>query len=151
MKKSRENLKATSIIVLAFAGLSLINTAFEVFFGALKGELDNAVIPKGAPENIVLIAQIVILAISFLLLFPQIYIGFKGLKMAKNPDSSSAHIFWGVVVLVTTALGLVAPIVALVQRNGDVFENVAQLFSLAVDVIIMFEYVRYARAVRNGI
>jgi hypothetical protein len=151
MEQTRKNLKTSSIIVLALAGLSLLNALFEIFFGELNKELKGAVIPEGAPDNVVLIAQIFVLVISFLFFLPQLYIGIKGLKISKKPDSSKAHIVWGIILVVWTAIGLLSPLFALIQGNGNTFENFASVCSIAVDVFILFEYVKYARAVRKGL
>ena len=150
MEQSRKYLKTSSIIVLALAGLSLLNILFELFFGELNGALNNAAISEGAPDNIALITRIFILVVSLLILLPQAYIGIKGLKIAKKPDSSKGHIVWGIILMVFTAAGLISPLLALVQ-GVDAFGNASKLCSIAVDVFILFEYVKYARAVRNGI
>lgn len=151
MEHNRKNLKTYSIIVLALAGLSLLNILFELFFGELNGELNSAAIPEGAPGNVVLIAKIFILVVSLLLLLPQAYIGIKGLKIAKKPTSSKGHIIWGIILIVFTAAGLISPLVALAQGNGEAFGNISELCSIAVDVFVLFEYVKYAKAVQNGI
>lgn len=104
MAQAKKNLKTYSIIVLALGALTLINLLFELFFGELNGELNNATIPDGAPANVAMIARIFILVISLLFLLPQFYIGIKGLKIVKKPDSSRAHIVWGVILTVFTAL-----------------------------------------------
>ena len=140
-----------SIVVLILAGLSLINILFALFFGELNEELQNATIPEGAPENVGQIAQIFILVVALLLLLPHLYIGIKGIKIAKKPDSSKAHIVWGVILIAFTALALVSPILGLVQGNGEVFENVSELCSIFVDVVVLAEYVKYAIAVRKKI
>ena len=132
------------------AGLSLLNTVFELFFGELDAAFKSVPLPEGVTESIVLIAQIVILVIAVLVLLPQLYIGIKGLKMAKKPDSSKGHIIWGIILLVITAIGLIAPLRALIQGDGRAFANVSEFLSIAVDVMILFEYVRLARAVRKG-
>ena len=141
MQKTRKNLKSTSIVVLALAGLSFISLVFEIFFGDLKEMLKTAPIPEGAPANIVLITQIIVLAVAILLLLPNIYIGVKGIKLAKNPDKSKAHIIWGIFVTVCTVLSLGAPITALLQSTGSTFGNIAEICSIAVDIMILFEYV----------
>ena len=151
MEQARKNLKSSSIIVLALAGLSLLNMLFEIFFGELNQELSGATIPEGSPNNIVLIAKIVVLVISVLMLLPQVYIGIKGLKMAKKPDASSAHIVWGIILIVFTVLALVTPFVAFVKGEGEAFGNASEFLSIAVDAVILYEYVKYARIVRNGI
>ena len=84
------------------------------------------------------------------MLLPQAYIGFKGLKMAKNPDYSKGHIIWGIILFVLTFLELLPPFVAFLQGDGSAFENVADFLSIAVDAAVLFEYVKYAIAVRNG-
>ena len=149
--ESRRNLKVSSIIVLALAALSLINTLFELFFGELNKELNGAVLPEGSPDNIVLIAEIFILVISVLMLLPHLYIGLKGLKMAKEPDSSSAHIVWGIILIVFTAFSLLTPMLSFLQGNGEAFADASEFLSIAVDVFVLVEYVKYAKDVRNGV
>lgn len=146
MEQSRKYLKISSIVVLIFAGLTLLNLVSELLFG----ELNRAEIPAGSPENILLITKIILLVVSILLLLPQVYVGIKGLKMAKNPDSSKAHIIWGTILLVIAVLGLVSPAIALIKQE-DVFNNVSELFSILVDVIVFFDYVKYARRVSRGV
>ena len=147
MEQTKKNLKTTSIIVLLLAGLSLINIVFELFFGKLNEEMKNAPLPEGSPENIIQIAQIFILVISLLVILPQVYIGIKGIRMAKKPNSSKAHIIWAIILLVITVLGMVSPLLAALQGN-DVFANGSEFLSIAVDVMILYEYVKFARAVR---
>ena len=151
MEQTRKNLKTTSVIVLALAGLSLLNILFELFFGALNSELNGATVPDGAPDNVAMIARIFILVLSFLLLLPQAYIGIKGIRIAKNPDRSRGHIIWGTIVLVFTALELLTPLLALLQGGGEAFGNTADFLSIAVDVFILYEYVKYAKALREEI
>ena len=145
MEQSRKNLKTYSIIVLALAILALIEMVFELFFG----EINNAQIPEGAPENILMITKIVLAAITLLLYLPQIYIGIKGISVAKNPDSSKAHITLGMILFVLTAVSLISPAMAII-RLEDVFGNVARFLSVAVDAAILFCYVKYAKIVSKA-
>lgn len=151
MEQSRKNLKNSSIIVLALAGLSLLNILFELFFGELSGELNNATVPEGAPENTVLITQIFILVVSVLMLLPQAYIGIKGLKIAKKPNASKGHIVWGIILVVLTAAGLISPLVSFLKGTGEAFGNVSEFLSIAVDVAVLVGYVKFAMDVRKGI
>ena len=151
MGQTRKNLKTSSTIVLVLAGLSLLNILFELFFGELNGALNSATLPEGSPDNIVLIAQIFILVVSVLMLLPQVYIGLKGLKIAKKPDASTGHIIWGIILIIFTATGLVSPFLAFIQGDGEAFGNVSEFLSIAVDVVVLVEYVKYAKAVRKGI
>ena len=151
MEQLRKNLKNSSVIVLALAGLSFVNILFELFFGVLNEELQGAAIPEGSPDNIVLITQIFILVISVLMLLPQLYIGLKGLKMAKKPDSSKGHIVWGIILVIFAAAGLISPLLAFLQGDGEAFANVSEFLSIGVDVAVLIGYVKYAKAVRESL
>ena len=69
--------------MLALAFFSLLQIVSELLYG----ELNNAVIPEGAPENILPITKIVLFSVALLLTLPNIYIGIKGLRIAKKPNS----------------------------------------------------------------
>lgn len=151
MEQSRKNLKNVSVIVLALAALSLIDILYGLFFGDMNGELNNATVPEGASGNVILITQIFILVVSVLMLLPQAYIGIKGLKIAKEPDSSIGHIIWGVISVAFTVAGLLSPLAALLQGDGNAFGNVADFLSISVDVAVLVGYVKFAIEVRKGI
>ena len=151
MEQARKNLKTSSLIVLALAGLSLLNILYGLFFGEFNEELNNAALPEGSPDNILVITKVFVLVVSFLMLLPQLYVGLKGLKMAKKPDSSRGHIIWGIILLVFTACGLLSPLSAFLQGDSDAFANVAEFMSIAVDVFVLFEFVKYAIAVRKAV
>lgn len=142
MEQSKKNLRVSSIVVLVFAGLTLLQIVSEL----LLGELNEATIPEGAPDNILLITKIILLAVTVALLLPQIYIGCKGLRVAKNPDSSKAHIVWAVILLVFSVLGLISPVVNMIEQGG-IYENTATLLSVLLEVVIYFEYIKYAKEV----
>jgi hypothetical protein len=85
------------------------------------------------------------------MLLPHAYIGIKGLKIAKKPNSSIGHIVWGIILVVLTAVGLISPLVSFLQGNGEAFANVAEFLSVAVDVAVLAGYVKFAINVRKGI
>lgn len=150
MEQSRKYLKTSAIVVLALAILSLIDILYELFFGELGMAFKSAEVTEQFTNDIILTTQIFIVVVSFLLLLPQIYIGLKGIKVANNPDYSRGHIVWGTILLVLTAIGLISPVLALF-RGAMSFANIANICSQLVDVFILYEYVKYAKAVRNSI
>ena len=145
MEQSRKHLKTWSIVVLIFTGLSLLDLVTELLFG----DLNSVTIPEGSPENILLITKIILLAVSLLFLLPQLYIGIKGLKMAKNPDTSRGHIVWGTILLVISVIGLIAPVIAIIKQE-NIFENISQFASILIEALVFYDYVKYAKAVRLG-
>ena len=145
MEKSKKYLKICSILMLVFAGLTILNLAAEIIFG----ELNSAEIPEGAPDNILLITKIFLMSFSFLLTLPQIYLGIKGVMIAKNPDSSQKHIILAMVLLGLLILGLISPAISIVKKE-DVGENVSNVLSVLVEILIYIDYIQYARAVAKG-
>ena len=146
MENSTKRLKTSSILVLIWAGISLFKVVGEIFFG----ELNEADIPADAPSNILLITKIILVVVSFIILFPQIYIGIKGLKIAKNPKPAKAHIFWAIVLLVFSALSLISPAVEIVKQVA-VVENISIFFVTLVEFLVIFDYVRNAKEVANSL
>lgn len=143
MEQSRKHLKITSVVVLIFATLTLLNLAANIWLG---GDFNNSVIPDGAPENILQITKVFLLTFSGLLLLPQIYVGMKGLCIAKNPVSSKGHIVWATILFVLTALSLLSPIVGIVKQEA-VSENISTLLGILVELAVYFDYIKYAKLV----
>ena len=145
MENSRKNLKITAILLLVLAGFTLINLIGELAFG----EINQAQIPEGAPDNILRITKIILMVFSFILLIPQIYLGLKGLKIAKNPDSSKFHIICAIVVFVLIFIEMVSYVIN-IFKQGEVRENLSAALSILVEVTVYFEYIVYAKAVSEG-
>ena len=145
MTKSRTQLKITSIIVLIFTVLSLVN----IVAGLVFGELPETELPEGSPDNILLITQIFVLVIAALMLIPQVYVGVKGIKVANKPGSSKAHIVWAIILLAFAVSALVTPIAAIIALE-DVLSNIFSIVSIATEIVVFFIYVKSAIAVSRG-
>ena len=140
MEKARKNLRITSIVVLIFAGLSLINIVAQLIWG----DFNNAPIPEGSSDSVLLIAKIVLFGISLLLLIPDVYIGVKGLKVAKKPDSSKGHTVWAIILFVLSIIALISPIVRLFSAES-IRESISAISSGLVQILIYFEYIKDAK------
>ena len=142
--ENKKHLKWSSIAILALTGFTLLQLVFEMIFG----ELNNAELPEGSPANILLITKIFVLCVSALLMIPSIYVGIKGLKVAKNPDASRAHIIWAVILFALSVVSLVEPLLGVIGQENT-RENVDSLLSILVSVSVYFDFIKEARAVRK--
>lgn len=140
MEKARKNLRITSIVVLIFAGLSLINIVAQLIWG----DFSNAPIPEGSSDSVLLIAKIVLFGISLLLLIPDVYIGVKGLKVAKKPSTSKGHIVWATILFVLSIIALISPLVSLFSAES-IRESISAILSGLVQILIYFEYIKDAK------
>lgn len=145
MEQSRKQLKLTSIVVLVLAGFSMLQIVGELLFG----ELSNPAIPEGAPDNILLITKIFLFSLALLLALPSVYIGIKGLRIAKKPNASWGHIVWAIILLVLAVLSLISPIVGFI-KSGFEYESISSFLSIVIEITVFFEYIQYAIAVRKA-
>ena len=144
MENSRKHLKEASLLVLIFAALSFIRLIVQVFTGfgpTVTGEFSR---------ELVLATMIVVFAINFILLLPQIYVGIRGLKNAKSPESSKGHIVWAVILLAFAIFSVFSPISNLMAKV-DVLDNVIVLVDHALDIIVYCMFIKYAAGVAKNV
>lgn len=142
MNLNRKYLKNISIIVLILAGIYLINLVTGIFFDGLN----QAAIPEDAPENILQITQIFVLVMSLLFLWPQIYVGVKGLKVANEPNDSKGHIVWAIILLVIAAWGVVSGLFSMIG-DGVTLKSIFDIAVVAVETVLYSVYIKFARAI----
>lgn len=142
MEQAKKHLKWTSIALLALAGSTLLQIVAELLFG----DLNNAEIPAGSPDHILMITKIILLGFSCVMLFPQVYVGVKGLLVVKAPNASKGHIVWAIILFVFTLVDLLSPAFALVMQD-NVNENLSLLLGGLVEASVYFDYIKYAKAI----
>ena len=142
MDQAKTHLKWTSIALLALAGASLLQIVAELAFG----ELNNAEIPAGSPDYILMLTKVILLGVALVMLCPQIYVGVKGLLIVKAPNASKGHIVWAMILLAFTVVDILSPALALITQQ-DVRDNFSYLLSGLVEISVYFDYIKYARAI----
>lgn len=145
MSISRNHLKEASFLVLLFTAFSFIRMIIQVFVGF---EADPTQV--GVSHEIIVVTMIVMFAVGLILLLPQLYVGVKGMKIAKNPTSSKGHIVWAVILLVFSAFGIISTVTSIAEQI-NVVDNVITLVDHALDVIVYCMYIKYANRVLKGI
>lgn len=145
MDKTRRRLMAFSLFILGFAAYTLVSLGLELFLGS---GFDNLTVPEGAPANIIDITKTFIIVVTLLLVLPQIYVGIKGVRVARNPDSSGGHIFWAVVLFIFALVSIVSAFINLVS-NGGAGDGFSMMIDGAIEAIFYLEFIIYARRVKN--
>ena len=131
MSNSRKHLKISSILVLVLAAATFIKTVMSVIFG-------------GIPSAIVLITQISLFIFSAVLLLPQIYVGVKGILVSMHPTGSKLHIIVAIVLFIFSIIGLVFPIIGIINREA-IFDNIGTIIGLLLEILVYFDYIKYAK------
>ena len=145
MSISRNHLKEASFLVLLFTAFSFIRMIIQVFVGF---EADPTQV--GVSHEIIVVTMIVMFVVGLILLLPQLYVGVKGMKIAKNPTSSKGHIVWAVILLVFSAFGIISTVTSIAEQI-NVVDNVITLVDHALDVIVYCMYIKYANRVLKGV
>lgn len=145
MSNSRNHLKEASFLVLLFTAFSFIRMIIQLFVGF---EADPTQV--GVSHEIIVATMIVMLVVGLILLLPQLYVGVKGMKIAKNPTSAKGHIVWAVILLVFSAFGIISTVTSIAEQI-NVVDNVITLVDHALDVIVYCMYIKYANRVLKGI
>ena len=142
MEQNRKHLRISSFLVLFMAALTLLRLLAELAWG----EINYAIIPDGAPENVISIAKTFLLVTSLLFLLPEVYVGIKGLRIAKKPNLSKGHIVWAIIIFALTVINIVSPLIGVVSGDNQK-ENLSTVLSLVVSASIYFDYIKYARLI----
>lgn len=145
MSISRNHLKEASFLVLLFTAFSFIRMIIQLFVGF---EADPTQV--GVSHEIIVATMIVVFVVGLILLLPQLYVGVKGMKIAKNPTSAKGHIVWAVILLVFSAFGIISTVTSIAEQI-NVVDNVITLVDHALDVIVYCMYIKYANRVLKGI
>ncbi|MBR5519133.1 MAG: hypothetical protein IKU55_00295 [Clostridia bacterium] len=147
MEKTKQSLKWTSYLVLFFAAWTLVQLVVALFCG----NLDFSLLSTEATEGMILTAKIIIVAISTLLLLPQVFVGCRGLQLVKNPATKTkAALVWAVILLVISAWGLVDPIVGIIKQT-NVTDNVFLAFSNLAEALLFFDFIRLTKILTKDV
>jgi uncharacterized membrane protein YhaH (DUF805 family) len=104
----------------------------------------------GVSHELAKVVMIVTFVFSLILLLPQLYVGVKGMKMAKEPTSSKGHIVWAVILLIFAVFGMISTASSM-AGNTSIVDNIIALVDHALDVIVYCMYIKYANRVLKGI
>ena len=148
MEKARKNLKEFSYLILFLLGLSLVRTIINLIVNGVNIDAEKANLPQGLVMPIVVIT----VAASFALFIPQLYVGLKGLKLANGTsedDTFKAPIVWATILLVAAAFSIISPVQDL-ANNTNVIANILAIVDHALDVVVYFLYIKFAKQVLKG-
>ena len=146
MNNTRRHLKEASFLVLLFTAFSFARMLIQLFVVGFEVDPEQA----GASRELILAGMIVLFVLSMILLLPQLYVGIKGMKIAKTPNRSKGHIVWAVILLIFAAFSIISTATGIVG-SVNVADDVIGLVDHALDVIVYCMYIKYANQVLKGV
>lgn len=139
MEKTKKLLKQVSIFILIFAGLSLVQMILEL----VLTDFDFDSVPDDVSQEAVEIITYCIIALSFVCLIPSIFIGVRGIQIAKNPTSKTGHIKWAKVLLVFAIISMIISISDVINSK-DLVMDITAIVNVIIDIMFYVLYIKYA-------
>lgn len=147
MEKARKNIKVTGICIIALALLKLV--ASIVSFVTKGVEVPESMITPELTRDAVYAIMVVAWVVTLILHLPSFYVGFKGLKVAKNPDNSKAHIVWATILLVFAVISVLSQVGEL-SKATDMLDAILKIVDeVCIGTLYVF-YILEAKKIRAG-
>jgi uncharacterized membrane protein len=144
MSKNRKELKLISILILVLVAVTFIRVIVDA---CLNGIYQFKEIPNGMTEDMMKVRSIIAFVLSFAMFFPQIYVGVKGLELAKDSTKGKAHIVLVVILIIVFGVSAISGVVSL-AKNFDSMK-LLEVFDAVADVALFGCYYVYARRVEK--
>ena len=143
MNNAKKELKLMSILILAFAALTIVMNCIKAFTGGLTiTELPADAKNLGLTLEAYQIVAYITFALTLLFILPNVFVGLRGLKMSKEPAKTKGHIVWAFIL---GALALVSMFSHIPQAIGTPnFDNIWTVIDKAVEAFIFGTYIYYA-------
>ena len=147
MEKARKNIKVTAICIIALALLKLV--ASIVNFVTKGVEIPESMITPELTRDALHAIMVVVWVVTLILHLPSFYVGFKGLKVAKNPDNSKAHIVWATILLVFAVISVLSQVGEL-SKATDMLDAILKIVDeVCIGALYIF-YILEAKKIRAG-
>lgn len=143
MDKNRKVLKEYSIVILILAAISLVRMVVDVLVYGF-----TMPVPEDIDKKVMKTVAIIVFVIGLLLLLPNVFVGVRGLKEAKNPTDRTAHIVWAMILAILAVLSTVSAIRDITK--GFTISKLLEVFDVALDAGIFFMYYFTAKKVSDG-
>lgn len=139
MNQAKKRLKFISECILILLAVSFVKSILEIFLTDVK--IDDV------SESLIITSKIIIcLLLTAIIFIPQLYIGVRGLKIAKNPNNSKSHIVWAVIFAGFAILSIISAIVGMVN-TGDIARNIFGIVNGGIDLAMYSCYIVFAKQV----
>lgn len=135
MEKVKKDLKVYSIVILAFVAFTLVRA---IVSACVYGIPQPAEIPQDSTKEMVKIMTIIAFVLSFVLLLPQVYVGFKGIKIADGAICNKAPRVWAIILALLAGIATVSGLIDLFKLFT--FDQLLSVLDTAVDVVLFVCY-----------
>lgn len=148
--ENRKKLHDYSIIIICFAVLNVFTFAGTVIASLVDGSIGKALDTVEADMvGAVKIGLIIFSVLTALLTFSDAFIGIKGLKVSREPNTDKGYIIAAKIFFVLSVLATISAAAALADKNTQIIDGILTLANAVIDVFLYALFIKAANAVRK--
>ena len=149
---NRKKLHDYSIVMICFAVLNIFTFIGSVISAFVDGTIDKTL--ETVEPDIVGIVKITLIIFGVLLMvlaFSDAFIGFKGLKVSREPNADKGYIVVTKVFFVFNLIAVISSVLSLINNSTPIIDGILTLASTVIDVIVYALFIKAATAVRQDV
>lgn len=150
--QNRKNLHDYGLVLIILGILHLFTFVATVIASIVDGSTAAAL---ATVEPSILVATKVVLgiigALMTLLVFADVLIGIKALKVSRNPNTDKGYIIAAKVFFVMSIIAAVSHAVSMFDGSAPIVDAILNFVSAALGAVVYFIFVKAALAVRNDV
>ena len=150
--ENRKALHDYSLLLVFLAVLNLFSFLSSVVGSIIDGTIDKAL--ATADSDILVAVKVVLIIIAALMAviaFSDAFIGFKGLKISREPKADKGYIIAAKVFMVINVLATIFAIVALANGSTPIIDGILNLACVVTDVFAYILFIKAATKVRKEV
>ena len=150
--KNRKTLHDYGIVMILFGVIHLVLFIATIVSGIVDGSVAAAL--ADVQEDILLPVKItlgVIFALLALLVFADVLLGIKAIKISKRPKAHKGYIVVAVIFFILTLLSVASHVNALIGGQAPIVDTVLNLVSAVASAVLYFLFILVASAVRRDV
>lgn len=148
----KKHLHDYSLLLIFLAVLDVFTFVATVVASLVDGTVSDAL--ASVEPDILVATKVmlgVIVALAVLLTFAEAFIGFKGLKVCREPSADKGYIVAAKVFLVFSVIASVATFVTFFENGVPVVDTAINFANAVLDVFVYACFIKYANAVRADV
>lgn len=150
--RNRKNLHDYGLVLIILGILNLFTFGSTIVSGLVDGSVKDALATVDAD---ILVAVKVVLGVigglMGLLVFADVLIGVKALKVSKNPVSDKGYITAAKVFFVISVISVISAFLSFFDGNASIVDSIINFANAVLDSVVYFLFIKAAQAVRRDV
>ena len=148
--ENRTRLRENGLVLIVIGILDLFMFIATMVKGIIDGTIANE-LATVAPDMLLAVKIGIgfVFALLALLVFADVLLGLKALKVSKNPDASKGYITFAKISMILTCIALISHVISIFDGNTHGVDAALNVASTTLSVAIYTMFIQSAEAVRN--